>query len=69
MSNTVATCVRCGSDSFRAGEIEPAPEGGFYVVMPCAKCHYPNHIFHDHDPEFAKMLMEFFAAGPPERKT
>ena len=68
-----AACARCGCDRFKAGEIQPAPEpeGGFYVVMPCSDCGYPNALLHDHDPEFAQALLEFFAAGPPapERKT
>ena len=54
------TCGSCGSDRFKSGEIELDPEGGFTVVMPCAECGTPSRVIKDEDPEFAKLLMEFF---------
>jgi len=59
----VITCENCGSDRFRSGELELDPGGGFTVVMPCAQCGTPNKTIHDQDPEFAKMLTEFFGRG------
>lgn len=61
----VITCANCGSDRFKAGEIELSEDGGFNVVMPCAKCGTPMQALHDDDPEFAKMLVGFFASDPP----
>ena len=58
------TCVSCGSETFRAGDVQPHPEGGFDVVMPCAKCNTPNTLVHDDDPEFAGSLLAFFASEP-----
>jgi uncharacterized Zn finger protein len=58
------TCVSCGSEKFRAGDVQPHPEGGFDVVMPCSQCGTPNTIVHDDDPEFAKQLLSFFAVEP-----
>lgn len=54
------TCAKCGSERFKAGQLELAPEGGYVVVMPCAECGHPNTAMHDDDPAFAKMLAEFF---------
>ena len=59
------TCIRCGSDRFKAGEIQPAPQGGYFVVMPCAECGTPNAMLHDEDPEFAQTLLEFFSPEAP----
>jgi hypothetical protein len=56
----VITCVSCGSDRFRAGELELAPDGGYTVVMPCADCGVPHTILHDDDTDFAKALLDFF---------
>jgi len=58
------TCVSCGSDTFKAGQIELSPEGGYDVWLPCAECGTPHKMVHDDDPEFAKTLMEFFAGEP-----
>lgn len=54
------TCIRCGCGRFKAGEIQPAPQGGFFVVMPCAECHEPNPVLHEYDEDFAKSLAAFF---------
>lgn len=54
------TCIRCGSARFKAGEIQPAPQGGFFVVMPCAECDTANVMLHEQDEEFALSLAEFF---------
>lgn len=56
----VITCASCGSDRFRAGELEINEDGSFTVVMPCAECGTPSKQIQDNDPEFAKLLMEFF---------
>lgn len=59
------TCVKCGSDRFRAGEIELSEDGGFIVVMPCTECGTPNKLIQSDDTEFAQLLLEFFQiAGP-----
>jgi DNA-directed RNA polymerase subunit RPC12/RpoP len=58
----VIACENCGSDRFRAGEIELNPQGGFTVSMPCAKCGTPSKVIQDNDPEFAQLLGEFFAS-------
>lgn len=57
-------CIDCGSERFKAGEIEMSPGGGFDVVMPCVACGTHNVVLHDSDPEVAKMLLGFFAAAP-----
>lgn len=59
----VITCTNCGSDRFNAGEIELNPDGGYTVVMPCVECGTPSRVIHDHDPEFAKLLIEFFGSS------
>lgn len=56
----VITCDACGSDRFKAGELELNLDGSFTVVMPCANCGTPSKQIQDTDPEFAKLLMEFF---------
>lgn len=61
----VITCVNCGSDRFKAGQIELNEGGGFNVVMPCASCGTPSSVIHDNDPEFAKLLLDFFGSSPP----
>jgi hypothetical protein len=61
----VITCVSCGSDRFNAGEIEISEDGGFNVVMPCAQCGTPSRAIHDDDPEFAKLLIDFFGTEGP----
>ncbi len=53
-------CYYCGSEAFLAGEVVPALEGGFDVVLPCAACKKPTSVLHDDDPELAKMLLGFF---------
>jgi hypothetical protein len=58
------TCIRCGCDRFKAGEIQPAPQGGFFVIMPCAECDTPNVVLHDMDEGFAETLLEFFEVHP-----
>lgn len=58
------TCIRCGCERFKAGEIQPAPQGGFFVVMPCAECDTPNTVLHDESSEFAEMLLSFFEVSP-----
>jgi hypothetical protein len=63
------TCIKCGSDRFKAGQIELSPEGGYDVVMPCAQCGTPGPVMHDHDPEFAKSLLDFFSSGPREESS
>jgi len=60
-----AICIKCGSERFAAGEIVPSLEGGFDVIMPCAVCQAPNAMLHGEDAELARLLVDFFAAGPP----
>lgn len=62
-------CLACGNDRFGAGVIEPSPQGGFDVIMPCKACGAPNQAMHDDDPEMAQMLLSFFAADPSEGET
>jgi aspartate/methionine/tyrosine aminotransferase len=56
------TCIRCGADRFKAGEVQPAPQGGFFLIMPCSECDTANVVLHEQDEEFAKTLLEFFGA-------
>jgi hypothetical protein len=56
----VITCLNCGSDRFKAGELRPSPQGGFDVVMPCSECGTPLSTIHSDDMELAKELLKFF---------
>jgi len=57
------TCIRCGADRFKAGEVQPAPQGGYFLIMPCAECEEANVVLHDYDEESVTFLMEFFGAS------
>lgn len=57
---TTVTCVNCGCNRFNAGDVQPHPDGGYDVIMPCADCNTPNVALHDTDPEFAKLVLSFF---------
>ena len=54
------TCIKCGENTFSAGDIQPTLDGGYDVVMTCRACGTPNTVLHDEDPEFAKALGSFF---------
>jgi predicted nucleic-acid-binding Zn-ribbon protein len=56
------TCIRCGSDRFKAGEVQPAPQGGFFLVMPCAECDTGNTVLYDGDMEIVQALLSFMAS-------
>jgi hypothetical protein len=56
------TCIRCGSDVFKAGEVQPAMQGGYFLILPCAECDYANVAFHDMDEEYMETLQQFFEA-------
>lgn len=60
---SMITCRYCGNPRFAAGEIVPNPDGGYDVVAICRECKGPNPIMWDDDPQMAKMLLQFFAAG------
>ena len=61
------TC-QCGSDRFKAGEVQLSPAGGYDIVMPCSSCHEPVVVLHGHDPEMAGELIRFFGEGPTEMR-
>lgn len=54
------SCIRCGCKRFKAGEIQPALQGGFFVVLPCAECDTANVVLHEGDQEIAQSLLQFF---------
>jgi hypothetical protein len=56
------TCTNCGSDRFKAGDVNLSPRGGYEVVMPCSDCHTPNMVLHSDDVELCEALLKFFAA-------
>lgn len=63
------TCVSCGYDRFRGGELELSPGGGYEVVMTCAKCGTPNRHLASNDPGLAQALVEFFKESGPGKFT
>jgi predicted nucleic-acid-binding Zn-ribbon protein len=59
------TCVKCGHDRYRRGELELSSEGGYEVVMVCANCGYPNRALASDDLDLAKALIQFFGQDAP----